>query len=84
MHNAAQQGLPLSHATVISQAKLKTRQIQVDRDTVMNHYPIAYLTEKQIVVKAALANQLVGDVATDRPKTFCFLGMKNHREEWLY
>lgn len=64
------------HASVISQAKLKTRQILVNKDEVMNHYPMACLLEKEIVAKAAMAIKLMGDEATDRPSSFRFLGAK--------
>ncbi len=73
---AAQRGLPHSHTSIISQAKLKTQQILVDKNKATNHYLMVYLSEKEIVVKVALAIQLMGDKATDRPTSFRFIGAK--------
>lgn len=73
---ATQHGLPQSHALIISQAEVKTQQILIDKDTATDHYPMACLSEKEIIMKATLAIQLMGDNATDRPSSFRFLGAK--------
>lgn len=45
----------------------------------MGHYPMAFLTEKQIITKAEMAITQMGETAEDKPKGFKFLGTKKLR-----
>ncbi len=46
----------------------------------MGHYPMAFLTEKQIIMKAKLVITWIGEAAKDRPEGFKFLGTKKLRQ----
>lgn len=73
---AMQQGLNQVHASVISQVELKTWQIIVDKEITTNCYPMACLSEKEIVAKVIMGINLIGDLAQDRLADFCFSGAK--------
>jgi hypothetical protein len=73
---ATKTNLPMQHAPIIDQTAIKARQILIDKETETGHYPMAFLTEKEIIAKAKMAIDLMGKEADDRPEGFKFLGTK--------
>lgn len=76
---ATRTNVPTEHAPNIDSTTIKAWQILIDKDTETGHYPMAFLTEKQIITKAEMAITQMGEIAEDKPEGFKFLGTKKLR-----
>lgn len=76
---ATRTNVPTEHTPNIDSTAIKAWQILIDKDTETGHYPMAFLTEKQIITKAEMAITQMGETAKDKPEGFKFLGTKKLR-----
>ncbi len=72
--------VPSEHIPTIDSTSIKARQILIDKDPETGHYPMVFLTEKEIITKVEMAIMQMGETAKDKPEGFKFLGTKKLKQ----
>jgi len=72
----AQQHIPIAHLTIITRGEMDDKQILIQKDMNANSNTLGNLTEKDLVVKANIALDLMGMEAIDQPKDTKFVSAK--------
>jgi len=71
-----QQHVPITHLTVITRGETNNKQILIQKDVNANSNNLDSLTEKDLVVKANMALDLMGIEAANQPNNTKFIGAK--------